>query len=171
MIFNRFLKFGKKDNGFTLMELIVYFGIFSILLLILTSVFSSSISSQLESESLTNVEHDGRFLLMRFTRDIERSQSITIPASNGNSASTLTIVEDNGESFSYSLNNGNLNLTRDSGIYRLNNFGTTIENLNFTRIGNTNGKNTIKVSFTIKSLTLINGIQETKSFSTVVGTR
>ena len=167
---NIYTKKHLKTSGFTLVELIVYFGIFSFLLLILTNIFSSSIASQLESESLSSVEQDGRFILLRLARDIQSASSIALPASTGSSAPSLQLII-NGETFTYSLSNGNLILTNNYGSNQLNNFNTTISNINFSRIGNINGKNTIKTTLTITSKAVLNGTSESKLLETTTGTR
>jgi len=164
------MNYKNLTKGFTLVELIIYFGIFSFLLLILTSVFTSSLTSQLESESLTSVEQDGRFLLLRLSRDIQAASSITTPTTVGQSSSTLTIVK-NGQNNTYSESGGNLILTNNDGANYLNNFNTTVSDLNFTRIGNLNGKNTVVITFTIRSKTQVNGVLESKDFRTTIGTR
>jgi type II secretory pathway pseudopilin PulG len=157
-------------RGFSLVELIVYFGIFSILLLVLTNIFSTSISTQLESESLTSVEQDSRFLLLRLSNDIEKASSIVIPASAGNTSTTLQIVV-NSQNYTYQVISGNLTLTTNSGTFNLNNYNTTISDFLVTRIGNINGKNDIKISFTITSKVRQNSGYESKTFNTTIGTR
>ena len=160
----------KSKAGFTLIELIVYFGLFSLLLLILTNVFSTSIASQLESESLSSVEHTSRYLLLKFSKDIASASSIVIPAAAGDTSQTLRLVI-NGQNTDYALTNGNLTLTNNTGTYNLNNYGTSISNLQITRRGNINGKNTLTVSFTITSNVNQNNGLETKSFNATFGTR
>lgn len=167
---HKFTKTIKRDEGFTLVELIVYFGIFSFLLLILTNIFSSSLASQLESESLSSVEQDGRFILLRLSRDIQSADSISLPLATGDTNSSLQIII-SGETYTYSLSNGNIVLSNNYGANQLNNFNTTISDLNFSRIGNINGKNTIKVNLTITSHAILNGQPESKLLESTIGTR
>ncbi len=157
-------------RGFTLIELVVYFGIFSLLLIMLTNIFGASIATQLESESLSSVEQDSRYLLLKFSKDISEASSIVIPASPGNSASTLRIVV-NGTNYDYALTNGNLILTNNSGANNLNNFNTTISNFSAARYGNINGKNTVTISFAITSKIRQSSGSETKTFTATFGTR
>ena len=164
------LRINKQKTGFTLVELIIYFGIFSFLLLILTSVFTSSLSSQLESESLSSVEQDGRFILLRLARDIQSASSITVPANPGSNSSDLQLTID-GQNYIYSLSGDNLILTNNNGVNNLNNFNTIVSDLAFSRIGNPNGKNTIKISFITTTKTNLNGVNEFKEFETTIGTR
>src|SRR3990167_2127751 len=91
---NGFIQHQTSGAGFTLIELVVYFGIFSILLLIFTNIFTSSIAAQLESESLSSVEQDSRYLLLKFSKDVTKASSIVIPAAPGDNSSSLSLVID-----------------------------------------------------------------------------
>jgi prepilin-type N-terminal cleavage/methylation domain-containing protein len=107
------MKIFKKRKGFTLIELLLYMGIFSILLTVSLQMFGSVFELQLESQATSSVDVDGKFILNRFGYDITRADSITIPVSVGQSSSSMTIVI-NGQSFSYGLSGGNLNLTNSA---------------------------------------------------------
>lgn len=157
--------------GMTLVELIIYMGLLSIFLVVLTSLFSQIISVQLESKSVSSVEEDGRYLLNRLTYDIRRASDITTPASIGGSGSTLALVID-GSTYTYSLNNGNLQFVSPAGTDIMNSIDTRISNLDFQRVGNVSGKNTVVVSFTITSAIQRMGQEaETKDIQTTIGVR
>lgn len=157
-------------KGFTLVEFIIYMGIFSILLLILTRMFTSTLDTQLETESASSIEQDARFVFMKLTSDIQAADSIVTPAAIGSSSSTLQITI-NGLTNIYALNNGNITLTNNNGTNQVNNYDTTISDLSFLRLGNDGGKNTITASFTILGKTKLAGGQESKNFKTTIGTR
>lgn len=159
-----------KQKGFTLVELVVYMGIFTILLFVLTSLFTSMLDTQLETNSLSSVQQDNRFIMTRLTRDIQAADSITIPATIGASTSNLEIVI-NGATYTYSLAGDNLTLVNGLGTNVLNNFDTSISNLSFLRLGNTAGKNTITVSLTSTSKTQKASGPEVKNIKFTVGTR
>src|SRR5260221_10945575 len=103
-IFNQFSKNRKKfkyslpftlyplhfQRGFTLMELLLYMGIFSVLLVVLMQLFTSILSLHAESQATSSVDQDGNFALMRLAYDIHRSSSIVTPAL-GASSRTLTL--------------------------------------------------------------------------------
>lgn len=159
-----------KNKGFTLVELIIYMGIFSIFLLVLTTMFTTIFSSQFETNSITSTEQDGRFILRRLSNDIQGSSAINVPSTIGASSNTLQLVI-NGVTNTYSLDNGNLILVNEKGTNNLNNFDSTISDLSFLRLGNNGGKNTIKFSFTTTSKTLKESGPETKTYNMTIGTR
>ncbi len=72
-----FLK--KKQTGFTLVELLIYMGLLTIMVLIFTDIFTSIIDNQLGSENTSNVADDGRYIYSRFIYDVNRADSIVSP--------------------------------------------------------------------------------------------
>lgn len=160
--------------GFTMIEFVVYIGIFIVLVGILTGVFTSILDNQLTTESTSSIDENQHYMLSRLTYDINRSQSIITPASPGLQTSNLQL-QINNINYSYSLDsNGNFQLkdiTDNLGPYNLNDYDASISAVQFTRIGNVGGKNTIQVAFTITSKTLQRGKTQSKSFATTIGTR
>lgn len=161
----------KNSKGFTLVELLIYIGLLGIMLVVLTQVFTSALDVQTETEAASFVDLDSRFIINRLTYDIHRAQSITTPAALGATNSTLQLVI-GGTNSTYALNGGNLEITDSVGTDRLNSVGSTISAFTVKRLGNTNGKNSLQISFTITSTTVKNGGQpETKNISTTIGIR
>ena len=170
-------KFFKKINlfsqkGVTVVELLLYMFILSVLLTILTSVFVSALDVQSESNSASSVEYDGNYILARLSYDIHRANSISIPTSNGSSSATLRIVI-NSENYTYSIDsNNNLILVNNLGTNNLNNYGTSISALSIQRLGNAGGiENTLRINFTVTSKTKRVSGYETKNFQTNLSLR
>ena len=160
-------------RSYTLVELLVFMGIVSILLVVLSQVFASIIDVKLESESTSAIEQDGNYLLARFAYDIQNAQTINTPASLGQNSSTLDISI-SGVSNLYSVNNGFLTVTNDYGVIQLNSVSTSVSNLDFLRLGNpsdTAREDTIRVSFTVTSRIVRSSGPEFKNFQTTVGLR
>src|SRR4030042_2266826 len=157
-------------RGHTIVELLVYMGILSILLVTLTNLFSLIVNLRLEAEGMSAVEQDGDFLLSRLFYDISRADSITVPADNGDTTSTLQLVI-GGVTHTYATASGQLQITNDNGTDNLNGVDTTVSNISFQRIGNGGGQSTVNVAFTLTSVAVQIQGPETKSFSTTVGIR
>lgn len=164
------------QKGYTLLELLIYMGIFSTVIVVLTNVFSQILDLQLESKSTSSVETDGGFILARLMYDLNQVQggsNLLIPASLGQTASTLQFVS-NSVNYTYSLDgSNNLILTNNtSGTSdMLNSYDTQITSVSFQRLGNTGGRNSIQVVFTIASRTTRSSGPETRSYQTTVATR
>lgn len=160
----------KKNRGFTIVELIIYMGILSLLLIVLTDIFSSIIDVRRDSEAITVVEQDGNFLLARLFYDISHAQSISTPANLGASSSTLQLTI-GGVSNTYSVNSGNLQVVNGSGTNVLNSVNSSVSGLSFLRLGNASGKNTIQVTLTVTSRILRAAGPEAKTYQTSVNLR
>jgi type II secretory pathway component PulJ len=161
----------QKQQGFSLIEFLMYMGIFSLLLISLFQMFTSILDNQAESETTASVSEDGKFLIARLSYDIQQASEITTPATIGSSGNSLQLTI-GGTSYSYTINNGNLVLTNTAETNApLNGYDTTVSNLSFTRLGNSNGKNVITVAFTVTSRITKQSGPESQTFQTTIGTR
>lgn len=160
-----------KQTGTTLIELLLYMGILSIFLSVLAGIFSNIIGVQLETQSVSSVEQDSQFVLARLTNDIHRAESIAIPAALGAQTQTLQLVID-GTNYTYQITDNNLTLTNNLGTNTINSVDTHITHIEFTRIGNVNGNNTVLINLTIESATAkTTGERESKDIQTAIGIR
>lgn len=189
----RFLTYVQNDNtrknerGITLIELIIYMGIFSTLLMVLVQLFGAIVNVNLESQANSAVSQDGRFILSRMSYDLRRAVATSFTKTDGsafnygtsNQVTGIKFVTIDGTTYKYWLSGGNLMLDNLSAVPttsdQLNSYGTTVTNLTFTRFESTaaiSPKNTIIVSFTLTSTTVESG-NRTKvgNFQTTIGTR
>lgn len=160
----------KNKNGFTLIELVLFMGLFSILLVILTTVFTALVQKQLEIQSISSVESDRDYILSRLKYDISRASAIQIPETPGETTQQLVLVID-GQTTIYELQNSALELTINNDTQRMNNVNTNISNLIFTRVGNASGTAQVKVTLTIESNILEAYGQRSASINTFLGLR
>lgn len=161
-----------SQKGVTVVELLLYMAILSVLLLILTSIFVSALDVASESNATSSVEQDGNYILAKLAYDIHRAQSINIPSSNGATSNSFQIVV-GGVNYTYSTDaNNDLILTNNLGANNLNNYDSSISAFLVQRLGNTGGvENTLKVNFTITSRTKrISGFEK-KDFQTNLSLR
>jgi len=163
----------KNGAGFTLIETLLYMGIFSILIIVLFTLLTSIFDVQLESQSTAAVASDGRFILNRFAYDIRKAESFTSPASIGGQGPILEF-QTGGMTYSYTISNGNLILTNSTlgTADQLNSYNTTLSDVNFLRLSDTNSEHdTISFSFTLESKTQKRGGAAEQNFKTTVGKR
>lgn len=158
------------NKGFTLVELLIYMGLLTVIVLVFTEVFISIIDNQLSSQNTSNVADDGRYIYSRFIYDVNRAESITQPSEFGGTSDTMTLLI-GGQNYIYSLNNNNLTVTDPTGIHALNGYGASISNLLFTKVGIISAKSTVRINFTVKGITTTRGILDQQSFQTTAGLR
>mgnify|MGYP001616708396 FL=1 len=154
-----------KRKSFTLVELLIYMGLFTILLIVLTDIFSGIFDIRRESESLTSVELDGNYVTAKLLYDIPQAQSFSTPSTEGVQTTSL-IMTINGEIHTYALNSGDLQLTNNSGTFQLNSEGTTISNLTFQKIGPGPGKDTLVINYDVTSTPTRKRVREVKNYPT-----
>lgn len=156
-------------KAFSLIELIIFMGIFSALILIFTDIFISSLKTKSIAESTAYVNQDARFIFAKLTQDINNANSIDYPALGQITNSLMLTLY--GQQETFRLFNGNLELIDDSGTHVLNSINTTVTNLAFNRLGNEGGKNTVKINITVESKKSVNNKKQVISLETAAGLR
>jgi len=167
---NRQSSIVNRQSGFTLIEIAIYMGILSILLLILSSFFNSAMDTLLQSQATSPTEQDSKFILNRLMYDITNADSLTTPISPGDQGPTMQLVR-GGTTYTYAQTGSNLTLNDNVGTDVLNSPQTTISNLIFKRIGYTNEKPTVQITFTITSVTTAKSGKDSQTFQTTVSLR
>ncbi len=164
----------RSGAGFTLVELLLYMGIFSILLVALFQLFTSIIDTQSQSQSSSSVFLDGQYIIKRFEYDMQRTNSIIIPSSLSTPETTARLSVEN-TTYTYSLVSGNLTLTNDvaSTTGQLNSADTVVSDLNFIRLSDSQGKgiDTLTISFRLTSSVVTRGESNSENFKTTIGIR
>ncbi len=160
------MRINVRRSGVSLVELLVYMGMFSILIVMLSQLFSSTFELRRESEAYSAVAQDSRYLLNKFEYDIKRAQSISTPATLGSQSSTLTLVID-AENYTYSPSDGNLVVNS----VQLNGYNTAISDISFLRLGNADGQHVLRITFTVTGRTVKGSGTESRTVTTAIGLR
>jgi hypothetical protein len=173
---NRLRAFSHKtkaaaQKGLTLVELVVSMGLMSLFMLVLTDIVVAVGNVQTESEAVSAVAQDGRYILARLTYDIQRAESVATPPFLGATSTQMVVVIGGGVAHTYALSGGNLRLTASSLTDNLNSSETTISNFSIQRHGNSGGKETLTFTFTVTSKATPDSGVESAVFTTTVGRR
>jgi type II secretory pathway pseudopilin PulG len=163
-------KINNSETGFTLIEIVIYLGILSILLLVLANFFNSAMDTLLKSQATSPTEQDSKFILNRLMYDITNADSLTTPANPGDQGLTLALVR-NGITYTYTQTGNNLTITDNVGTDVLNSPIATISGLLFKRIGYANEKPTVQIKFTIISTAKTNSGKDQQTFQTTISLR
>jgi hypothetical protein len=165
---------GKFQKGTSLIELLLYFALLSIILIIAVDLMIRTGEFSMEAGSQNVLQEDARFIGSRLSYDIHQAGAVTTPAALGQTTTTLILTVGT-ETHTYSLNGNNLEYQKIVGpntqTANLNSNLTKINSLSFQRLGSTNGKHTIKITFEIEDLKGKKGGPLKKTFETVVGLR
>ena len=66
----------RKHQGFTLLELIIYIGIVSLILVVISYLLIDILESQIKSFAILEIEQNARFVLHKIESDIRRARNI-----------------------------------------------------------------------------------------------
>lgn len=132
----------KRSKGFSLIELLIYISILSIIVIVTTTIFASLNRGRGQSEANGEVNSNLRFAIEKISQDIRSSSSVTTPASASSTSSSLILVA-GGNTITYDVSGGQLRRQMNadqpdiitSGLVEVN---TTNEPILFTRMENTN---------------------------------
>lgn len=167
---NSKLEIPALQAGFTMIEMLMYMGLLSLLLVVMVNLFASSLDAQLESGATSSVDQDETFILQKLTNDIHKAQSITQPQLGATPSGILQLFID-GITYTYATGSGLLTIASASASNSLNSFNTTTSFASFQRLGNNGGKNAIQIILTIKSSAMRGSGTETRTTQTTVGLR
>ena len=160
----------KRQQGFSFIELLLYMGLLVGFLVVLTDLFVTSLDVQIESEATSVLQEDGRYLLARLSYDLGRSSVIVQPAVLGQITPVLQLTID-GTSYTYGSSGTNLILIGPLGTQQLNSYGSTVSGFSAQRIGDSEGKPTVRILLTVTSVARRTRGPETKTFQTTLGIR
>lgn len=172
-----------SQKGFTMIELLLYMGIFSILLVVLMQLFTAILDVHLGSQATSSVDQDGNYILARLSYDIRNGSDITVSIpptivstckwpDNPTCQLQITGTPTN----TYTINSAGSILINSTDP--LNSVNTKITKITFTKLLNSvsaydlNPKPSVQIMLTIQSNTLRRGgVIQTKDFQTTIGVR
>jgi len=151
------IKIQKKigsGKGFTLIELILYIAIASIVLGVVTLFLRSLVEGKIKSDTIAEVEQQGLQITHRITRAIRSSEGIISPAQGLSGASlTLDTVNASDDPTIFDLAVDTIRITEGAGsAITLNNGIVTASNLLFYNVSSTDTPGIIKIEFVLTSV-------------------
>jgi Tfp pilus assembly protein FimT len=145
----------RHQKGFTLVEMVLYVSLCSIMLLALSTFLSSLLSSRVRSQSITEVDQQGFQVMHILTQTIRNGRSITSP-SLGTSSTTMSVITVNAllNPTVFSNASGTLQIKEGSKAYiSLTNKRVMVSGLRFENVSSASStEKIIRISFTIDYL-------------------
>jgi prepilin-type N-terminal cleavage/methylation domain-containing protein len=137
------------NAGFSLLELLIYVAILSILMVVISNTFISLSRGNGQSQAKGEVNSAIRFATELLRQDLKNASVVTTPSS-GNSSNTLVLTRNN-ETIIYDVSGGVLRRKESiSSPVNITNSNILVGAPSFTRIENTNSVfNTTNVSIKI----------------------
>jgi len=160
----KLIKLRRNESGVTLIELLIVMGLLSIFMVIIATIFTSSVDVQEQSNSYSSTLINSRYIMARLNYDISRASSVNVPYSFGDDTNSLGL-EIGGIDNTFSLSGTNLTLADNLGVDNLNDSDVMVSNLTFQKIGNQGGQPTILYNFTLSSVEQNHGVSDVETFS------
>jgi len=139
------------QSGFTLVELLLYVSISSILLLVLSLFLSILLESRVKSQIIAEVDQQGAQVVQIITQAVRNATGVNIPV-QGSSASTLSVsTYDAGLNPTvFDLSGGEIRMTEGVGsVVKLTNTRVTANGLMLTNLSRTGTPGVIRIQFTL----------------------
>lgn len=102
----------KKSNGFTLVEMSVSLGIFSLVVVLAIGIFVSGSASQRKAKELYDIQREGGYLMETISRELRMAVGISSIDSDNQDASSNDIGQQNNNNSSIEFTNYNEELVR-----------------------------------------------------------
>jgi prepilin-type N-terminal cleavage/methylation domain-containing protein len=121
-------------KGFTLIELIVYIGIFAIILVSITGFLWLIVLGNVKESAFQEVQHNGRFALAKITHEIRKAKGINYPILGDVPTDSLSLIMADDSLTVFEIINEKLIITQGSpGIsYDLTSDQVVVNSLQFT---------------------------------------
>ena len=127
----------RKNEGFSLLELLIYISILSVLMVIIANTFISLSRGNGQSQARSEVDSTLRFATELVRQDIKNASAVTTPAT-GSSSSSLVLTR-GGATIVYDVVNGTLRRTVNAGTpQNITGPNIIVSTPTFIRIENTN---------------------------------
>jgi len=145
-----------RTNGFTLIEMVLYMGIFSLIISSIVGLAMVATAQRVKSQVIADVTYQGEALMSSMTQAVRGASSVTTPA-QGTTNATLQLNTPYAATtptiYDATTNGGVMRLRLREGVTPttnyLSNSHVVLSNLSFSNNGLTNTKGSIKISFTL----------------------
>lgn len=165
-----FLSKIKYKKGFSLIELLIYSAILVVVLFFTSEYLYSLGQARLNNTARVEVTQAAQLIINKLKVDIPLASAINVPSGSDPSSNLGFSIA--GDSIDYSVSGSALYRTLNGVGDKLTSNQVSISNLEFRKIANPGGINTVQIKFTLTSLAQLSGgrnVQE--SFQTTISQR
>jgi len=141
----------ETNKGFTLIELIIYIGLVSIMLLGIASFAKIILQNRARNQVITEVEQQGVQIAQILTYTIRNAKNIIQPTpSNTNNNLILDVFDASKDPTTFSLDGNIINIKEGAGSQiNLNNSRVEVQDLTFQNLSRSDTPGIIKFSFAL----------------------
>ncbi len=144
------MKLNKIQQGFTIVEMLIYVGIFSVVAGALIAFIQITSQSRINNQVVLDVNDQSVFILKIITQDLRNASAINLPAtSTSSNLLSINTAQASTSPTIFSISSGIVYRTQGNGQpIALNNNKIQISNLEFLNLSKSGTPGSVKVSFT-----------------------
>lgn len=149
------MKRSTKQQGFTLVEVLLYLAITVLILSTITVVFTQIVETRQRARTLAEVDQQGIQIMQEITQTIRDAQAINAPTI-GTSASTLNldVIHSINDPTIYTLSGTTLEVTEGaSAAVELSSNRIAVSNITFSNLSRAGTNGTVRIEFTLEYVT------------------
>lgn len=141
----------RQAKGFTLIELILYTAMVSVVILSTSAFLQLIFASRAKSQTIAEVEQQGLQAMQLITQTVRNSTLINSPTEGNNSSSlSLTVLDSTKNPTVFDLSSGQVRITEGaSSAVNLTSSQVLASSLTFQNLSYTGTPNTIRIQFTL----------------------
>jgi type II secretory pathway pseudopilin PulG len=138
-------------KGFTLVELLLYVGVASIMLLAVSVFLSTLLTSRVKNQTIAEVEQQGMLVMRLIGQTVRNAESVNSPAQGASGAAlSLDVIPGASDPTLFDLFGGAVRITEGVGSpVALTNSRVVATALVFENLSRTNTPGVVRVSFTL----------------------
>lgn len=136
-------------KGLTVLELLLYIGIASVIMGIMSSLYIAIIQSQIRIESRAALTRENEFLTSKLEYYIQHSSSILAPLPGQESDQLQIKDSQTNTQYNFQEYSGKLTIQYDTSEYTLSSTDVTMSNFHVTNTGYDNTRGLAQISYTL----------------------
>lgn len=145
------MKNNHSQSGFTLVELLLYVAISSVLLLAISFFLQTLLESRIKNQTIAEVEQQGLQVMQMITQTTRNAEAITLPAQGASASSlTLDVITAVNDPTIFDLSSGTIRITEGAGsAIVLTNSRIVASALTFQNLSRASTPGTVRIQFTL----------------------
>lgn len=140
----------RKNKGITLVEIILYMAIISVVLIVTTAFLSNILSARIKNQTINEVESQGMQVLQILTAEIKGADSIFQPS--GGSQHPKIRITKNGDETRFSVVDGVFYIEKDGEETNLTNDRVFVSDHNFQNLSRQETPGILSFQFTLEHI-------------------
>lgn len=140
----------RRLAGVTLIELLIVMAILPMLLIVVSSMFGTFMDSQERTVAQSAIDLEQQYLMEKLFDDISQASAIVVPATDGATGAVLSLQQDT-DLIEYFISGVTLMRADGEPPLPVTSTRVLLENFTVQRLGNEEGNDSVKISFSLAS--------------------